>query len=99
MGVCYWPPAAPREYTVIAYQKAFETCGYLPCSDAKWEEGFYRIALLAKDGEPKHASLQLSSRFWTSKLGRNVDLSHDLNGLSGEEYGEVVGFMKRSHPR
>ncbi len=99
MFLCYWPPAAPRKYTVMAYQKAFEPAGYLPCNDAEWEEGFCRIALYAKDGAPTHASRQLSSRFWTSKLGRNVDLSHELTGLSGETYGDVVVFMKRSHPR
>jgi hypothetical protein len=48
-----------------------------------------------------HATRQVPSGKWTSKLGVNIDIEHNLvgsledAGLTDEEYGKVVQFLKR----
>jgi hypothetical protein len=93
----YWPSRIPRAYTIEAYIKAFETSGYTICKDAGYESGFKKIALYVGDnGKPTHAARQLSSGFWTSKLGKLEDIEHTtLEGLVGAEYGSVAVILKR----
>ena len=57
--------------------------------------GFEKIALFALLEVPKHASRQLPSGRWTSKLGEMEDVEHDLHDLTGMVYGSVVLVMKR----
>jgi hypothetical protein len=38
---------------------------------------------------------QLPSGEWTSKLGRDVDITHTLAGLKGDSYGKPVVFLGR----
>jgi hypothetical protein len=86
----------PREYTVDAYQKALETCGFLVCSDALLEPGFEKVALYAIGSEPQHAARQLPNGLWTSKLGDLEDIKHEtLEALEGAEYGRVVLITRR----
>ena len=93
----YWPDGAPREETLESYIIAFQMCGYEICSDEKIEPGFVKIAIyVAEDGTPKHAAKQLSDGMWTSKLGELEDISHELDGLVGNDYGKVQQFMKRA---
>ena len=96
MGIAYWPPSAPREYSIEAYQRAFEAAGYLRCSDHAHESECRKVAIFADGSEPKHAARELNSSRWTSKLGRNVDISHDLFALAGKAYGAPMCFLKRS---
>jgi hypothetical protein len=80
----YWPPQAPRELTMDAFVRAYALCGYSPCQDGSLEVGVEKIAIYAKaTGEPKHASRQLATGRWTSKLGQSEDIEHDANGLDG----------------
>lgn len=95
MRLYYWPEGAPREYTVPAWQKAFEVCGFVVCETEVFEDGTDRVALFALGGQPKHACRQISPDKWTSKLGPNVDISHELRALSGGRYGEPVCLLKR----
>lgn len=93
---CYWPPGVPREYTVNAFQQAFEACGFSVCSSAVLEEGFDKVALYAAGDEPQHAARQLPMGSWTSKLGLADDIEHEtLDALEGDQYGKVVLIMKR----
>ena len=48
---------------------------------------------------------QLESGRWTSKLGSDCDIEHELEALEGFDdspdayrYGRVVGFMSRPRP-
>jgi len=60
------------------------------------EDGWEKIAIFADEqGEPLHAARQLPSGRWTSKLGADVDIEHDLAALEGDLYGKVACFLKR----
>lgn len=98
MGVCYWPESVPREPTLRAYRLAFGSLGYIECEEATQEKGFVKVALFAKATQPTHASRQLPSSVWSSKLGRHVDISHELEALCGETYGAVATILKRPSP-
>lgn len=91
----YWPPDVPRETTIDAFIEAFGTLGFSPCDRPDKERGIEKVALYAKGDEPKHAARQLESGMWSSKLGRDVDINHTLEGLAGHQYGDVVKILKR----
>lgn len=95
LGAYSWPAGIPRTETLDSFLLAFQSLGYTKCEDQKLEPGFERIALFTLDGKPTHAARQLADGFWTSKLGKWIDISHSLNGLVGPMYGEVAAFMKR----
>jgi hypothetical protein len=92
----YWPPDVPREDTIEVYKKALTDLGYMICKNENFEDGFDKIALFAKGGVPKHMARQLDDKYWTSKLGMGIDISHELRALCGLNFGEVVLFMKRA---
>lgn len=93
----YWPPNIPRTETVKAFIRAYETLDYTICEDAEYEDGFEKIAIyVGSDGKPEHASRQLSSGCWTSKLGQLEDIEHTtLDDLVGPYYGSVAVILKR----
>ncbi len=93
----YWPLGVERKLTLEAFIKAFETLGYIVCSDAIKEEGFEKIAIYKdQEGYPSHAARQLDSGCWTSKLGKMEDIEHDaLDGFEDSIYGSVAVLMKR----
>jgi len=93
----YWPDGISEDFDMDAFIEAFSTLGYEPCEDGKMEEGYEKIALFVDDsGEPKHASRQLASGRWTSKMGiAGEDIEHDLEDIEGSLYGDVSCFMKR----
>ena len=95
MGVCYWPVSAPRTDTLAAYVRAFEGLGYTECPGQAHEEGVDRVALFAKGGQPTHVARQVGPLFWSSKLGKSVDLRHQLHALSGDAYRAVVRILHR----
>lgn len=94
----YWPPDAPKELTLQAFLAAFATLGYHQCGGAHLEEGFEKVALYSKGGIPTHAARQLRDGFWTSKMGRDADISHKLLGVCGKIYGEVAVYLRRPLP-
>jgi hypothetical protein len=50
--------------------------------------------MISREG---HASRQLPSAKWTSKLGGSEDIEHDTpDDVAGGIYGEVVQIMKRA---
>ena len=91
-----WTAGVARAETVEAFRDAFATLGYVACSDDQPEPGYEKIALFALTGVPKHASRQLPSGRWVSKLGSLEDIEHALHDLTGMVYGSVVLVMKRS---
>jgi len=57
---------------------------------------FEKVAIYALDGEPTHAARQLSDGTWTSKLGKDIDITHTLRALEGSTYGQVAAYLKRA---
>ena len=107
LGGYYWPPGIPNEETLAAFVDAFRAQGYGPCGDGSLQSGYEKIAIyVGRDGAPTHASRQLPSGKWASKLGPSEDIEHDAaEDVSGEKYGTVARFMRReisdgrAHPR
>jgi hypothetical protein len=99
----YWPANTPRDETLEAFVKAFETLGYVACDNDNVEHGFEKVAVYAdKSGKPTHAAKQSRNGKWTSKLGSSVDVEHELNCLreyvldiDRTDYGTVAVVLKR----
>lgn len=91
----FWPPTLKKEETIDALMAFYELYGYVVCADDKFEEGFDKIALFEKDGKPTHAARQLGPDLWSSKLGREWDVSHTLAAMQDGYYGNPTVFMKR----
>ena len=68
------------------------------CNGPQHDEALEKVALFCKAGVPTHASRQLNEVFWTSKLGQEIDISHDLEAISGKAYGEVSEILARAKP-
>lgn len=94
---CYWSIDASRSEALEAFVVAYTSIGY-ECTDSyQFESGVEKIAIFTKpDGRASHAARQLPSGRWTSKLGRNVDIEHDLHAIEGDVYGRVSAFLKRA---
>jgi len=92
----YWPPGAPEEETVGAFIRCFEILEYEVCDSSGLEGEYEKVVIYAKDGSPTHAARQLPSGKWTSKLGADADISHDISALDGPLYGCVKVVMRRS---
>jgi hypothetical protein len=96
MKVDYWPKEVPREVTLAAFVSAYGTLGYEKCENGEPEPGYEKIAIYTKPaGTPAHAARQLPNGRWTSKLGREDDIEHDLRGVECSQYGEARQFMRR----
>jgi hypothetical protein len=95
----FWPPGVTRAPTVAAFEEAFAWLGYTPCEAEGYETGFEKVALYATaDGRPTHMARQLPDGRWTSKLGEQVDIEHELHALAGDLYGAVVRILRRACP-
>ena len=82
---------------------AFAHAGYERCEDGTLEDDIEKIALYARADQVQHATRQLPSGRWTSKLGDDCDIEHERDALTssanaggGVQYGEVAGFMCRA---
>src|ERR1043165_9521665 len=96
----YWPPGLARENTLTAFIRMFENLGYESCESRELEPGYEKVAIyVGANDTPTHAARQLSSGFWTSKLGKLDDIEHKtLEGLEGQSYGSVAHIMRRRLP-
>lgn len=50
------------------------------------------------DGRVKHAARQMPNGLWRSKMGKSVDIEHELAAVEGPLYGTVVAFVHRRRP-
>ncbi len=93
----YWPDHASRTRFIQSLIEAFAGLGYELCEDAGNESGFSKIALYAdQEGDWTHAAVQLPGGGWSSKLGREEDISHPTpESLNSKSYGAVHCFMRR----
>jgi hypothetical protein len=96
----YW--ALDWNNSVAAWMEIFRLHGYTPCSNGDLEADMEKVAIYVQpSGLPSHVARQLESGKWTSKLGKDYDITHDsldlLEGSEGDEYGSVEVFMQRAH--
>ncbi len=93
----YWPRGVPRNHAVSTIAAIFASIGFVACGDGAPQAGWDIIAIFSRDGANyTHVARQLPDGRWTSKLGNLEDIAHDdCAGLSGEEYGQVVQWMRR----
>jgi hypothetical protein len=91
----YWPNGVPRENTVEGWAAALASVGYEQCDDDTHQPGYTRVAIYGRGGAASHVARQLPTGRWTSKMGKNVDIEHDLEALTGVAFGEVVMLMHR----
>lgn len=96
----WWPADALMRDTVGGVMAALACVGYVECEDPTFEDGYEKVAIFAKDEQPKHAARQdPESRLWLSKLGKEYDIAHaNLDDVGGEQYGEPVKYMRRERP-
>jgi len=99
VGIGFWPKGVPREQTREAFVAAFVQLGYNVCSGGGFEEGYEKVALFEKNGVPSHAARMVTDGpdkgKWTSKMGRNIDIVHDLQAVSGRFYGAISVYLRR----
>ncbi|MCI0506180.1 MAG: hypothetical protein L0Z73_08720 [Gammaproteobacteria bacterium] len=95
--IYYWPPSVPRKETIDAFVAAYATENYKPCNSQNLQKDREKIAIYTLNGIPKHAARQLKNGRWTSKLGSNVDIEHELRALEGSIYGKATHFLFRKY--
>src|SRR5437588_290819 len=91
-----WPEDVERGYTTGSFIELFKKYGFEICDGATLESGYLKIAIYHDNlNHFHHVAKQLSSGKWTSKLGENEDIEHELSGLEGEYYGSPKIFMRK----
>ena len=91
----FWPSGCEIRSTLAAFTSAFATKRYKPCEDGCLEKGQEKVALYSKGDRITHAAKQKENGRWSSKMGDNVDIEHDLPGVECQLYGQVVAFFSR----
>lgn len=100
----FWFNNIPGQATLENFILAFQKLGYQLCDNAELEKDFEKVAIYtstkdeihAPKGTPTHIARQLPNGKWTSKLGQDVDISHNtLNSVEGNLYGIVKQILKR----
>jgi hypothetical protein len=95
----FWPSSAPHEETLIAFQMAYASIGYVPCDDGTLEDGFEKIAIFMDADGPTHAAWQKPDGSWSSKMGPLEDIVHQrldrMAGPRGRAYGKPETYMRR----
>ncbi len=100
----FWFNNIPSQAILENFILAFGKLGYETCENSELEENFEKVAIYVSTKDeiytpkemPTHMARQLSNGKWTSKLGQDVDISHDfLQSVEGETYGEVKQILKR----
>ena len=91
--------------TIETVQAGLAMAGFEACANGVLTAGVEKIALFADERGFTHVARQLESGRWTSKLGSDCDIEHELEALEGFDdspdayrYGRVVGFMSRLRP-
>ena len=99
-GVYWAKDLSQDEFGTGALEQAFLALGYQSGSmDDGLEPGFQKVALYGSALMYTHASRQLPTGKWTSKLGSGEDIEHDTpDDVAGGIYGEVVEIMKKTLP-
>jgi hypothetical protein len=98
----FWPSKTEKENgDLMQLVQMFSDLGFRECAGRDPEPGFEKVALYSSEGGHwTHATRQLPSGTWTSKLGELEDIEHDTpDDVAGGAYGTIAGFMKRAKPQ
>ena len=93
----FWPKNITNKHDINSFIEFFKIYGFNTCFDGKYEHGFEKIAIYAKNEQVTHASRQINQRQWTSKIGDSHDVGHTLDALDGGMYGNIIEYMKRKN--
>ncbi len=92
----YWPEETEDNDDIRAIISIFRHQGYTECENGELEEGYEKVAVYTNENQPTHATRQLLSGKWTSKLGGLEDIEHDsLEVLENGLYGKATTFLKK----
>ncbi len=93
----YWPIPAPKPAGDIqTLVQAYRSLGFEICSDGSLEQNLEKVALFGDSTWYLHAARQLATGKWTSKMGADVDIEHNLpDDVAGGVYGALMHFMGR----
>ncbi len=95
-NIYYWPDNVPREINIDAFIKLFQSIDYVVCDNNDLEDKYDKIVIFADNSNiPTHAARQLDNGYWTSKLGRDIDVQHTIKSIEEGAYGMAKIFMKR----
>jgi hypothetical protein len=97
-GLFYWPEET-REDTLEGWIRAFTRLGYAECETGTLEPGFEKVVIYGTERAPNHIARQLPSGMWTSKMGEVEDIEHEVAGLAGSRYGNVLVYLRRELPQ
>ena len=106
----FWPTglervSADEAVTPEMVMRLFSAYGFEGCPDGSPEEGVEKIALFGDGDEFLHVARQLPNGRWTSKLGQDRDIEHELEALlhpgndKWYDYVAIVAFMSRARTR
>jgi hypothetical protein len=79
-AIVFWPPGASLSDSLEAFLSALSLLGFAPSDDANVRPKFDKMAL---DGRVKHASRQVATGRWRSKMGKAIDIEHELDAVEG----------------
>ncbi|MCY4264219.1 MAG: hypothetical protein OXE78_05130 [Gammaproteobacteria bacterium] len=92
----FWPPWSISDTKIESLEQVFDGLGYEKCEDHSLETGYEKVALYEKQGLFTHASLQMASGHWRSKLGIGPLIEHLCpESLTSEVYGKPTIIMRR----
>ena len=91
----YWPMDCTGRTVKQAFEEWLAFDGWLLSDDNSYKSELAKIALYELNGRPTHASRLLPCNLWTSKLGKSLDLAHQLADLEGPLYGMVAGVYQK----
>lgn len=93
----YWPEGVPRDYEVTSLILAYQTEGFVVCTNGMLEAGIEKVAIYADGPEYMHAARQLENGKWTSKMGQAGErIEHDTpEALVGPAFGKIAAYMQR----
>ena len=83
----YWPNHIVRSEHLNSFIDLFNSIGYVLCDNGILEPGFEKVAIFGlNQNTTKHAAKQLLTGQWSSKLGANYDVSHNIQSMEGGIY-------------
>ena len=98
----YWPSGVPHDVRIETLKFLFSLEGFNDCEDGLFEAGIEKIALYADGTDFVHVARQLDNGRWTSKLGVDCDIEHELDALVHPpgrsrdwRLGQIAAYMQR----
>lgn len=94
----FWPEDLPQNSLPTTIVKLFEDQGFQVTHNSALENDVEKLAIYVRDNEVQHVARQLPDGRWTSKIGKQEDISHTLDELVSDNplgYGKAKIFLKR----